>query len=705
MKASQLEQFVGDRLPTHILGHGQAESDAEMLREAFVSTPEYRTLQSGTHSFVVVGRRGAGKSALFIKLLDHYSQVPNTIVIRITPDELDVMGLKQSCGTFGLEYHTVRATSRLAWLASLLLEALSRLKEHYRFRDARVQESVAAARDVWVALSKRSHTGRAYIVLQEALAELKASSADVNITSLSHKLDTKALKLAVIDGLRDARLKCVVMVDKLDEGWQPDELSTGFVGGLLATLNDFAANDSPISMIAFIRDNIYRAIARLDSDYTRNIEGNSIRLYWDEPSLFNFACSRARVAFHLNDVESNQKLWNRITAIAMQNREGFRRCLRFTLYRPRDLLSLLNKAFLNAARAGRNTIIEEDVEAAAKQISNDRLADLIKEYDVVFPGMGTFIDGFRDNSPELAIGSARAIVESVGTSGRLIPAAAQHFAALGANGLLRAFYGIGFVGVFDARSKQYQFCHDGRAPEDALGDVTTRLLVHPCYHIALNCTRPTTAERHDDSAEIFDEHDISVVSDQIELRCKEVGSLISAAGIIPQGDEGASDFEKWCLRALEIICAGHLTNFELHPNGNAINRRDVVASCCAANGFWKRFLDSYKAQQVVFEIKNYAEVTKQDCEQLCTYLSGRYGNAGFVVSRSEQENPSPVELGWIRELNSNEKGLCILLPLKILRRLLSKAREASKHDEVDIQLGKLLDRYERNYLALRHTKS
>ena len=46
------------------LGDIRAESDDVMLQHAFVETPEYKTLVATTDRPIVVGRRGAGKSAL-----------------------------------------------------------------------------------------------------------------------------------------------------------------------------------------------------------------------------------------------------------------------------------------------------------------------------------------------------------------------------------------------------------------------------------------------------------------------------------------------------------------------------------------------------------------------------------------------------------------------------------------------------------------
>lgn len=51
-----------------------------------------------------------------------------------------------------------------------------------------------------------------------------------------------------------------------------------------------------------------------------------------------------KVAFNL-DIEKDQRVWDRCTADDLKGRNGFKRCLQFTLYRPRDLLSLLNEAF------------------------------------------------------------------------------------------------------------------------------------------------------------------------------------------------------------------------------------------------------------------------------------------------------------------------------------------------------------------------
>jgi hypothetical protein len=152
----------------------------------------------------------------------------------------------------------------------------------------------------------------------------------------------------------------------------------------------------------FLRDNIFRSLSKEDPDYSRNIEGQVIRLHWDWAQLLMLSAKRMKVAFNL-DIEKDQRVWDRCTADDLKGRSGFKRCLQFTLYRPRDLLSLLNEAFFSAFRESRETIINTDLEYAAKSISMARLEDLWKEYQKIFPSIQVITSAFRSIEPELTV--------------------------------------------------------------------------------------------------------------------------------------------------------------------------------------------------------------------------------------------------------------------------------------------------------------
>lgn len=150
---------------------------------------------------------------------------------------------------------------------------------------------------------------------------------------------------------------------------------------------------------------MFRALAQLDSDFTRHIEGHALRLHWDENSLFRLVTRRLRVALDLQEVENDVKVWNRFAQRELKDKDGFEHCLRHTLYRPRDILVLLNEAYMSVLRDKREEIVGSDVEGTAKQISQNRLEDLMKEYERVLPGLKLFVSLFEGGRAQESVGA------------------------------------------------------------------------------------------------------------------------------------------------------------------------------------------------------------------------------------------------------------------------------------------------------------
>ena len=169
---------------------------------------------------------------------------------------------------------------------------------------------------------------------------------DERIASLSQSLHLTAVETALKDACTHINTSVVFIIDRLDEGYAPDHKGTGLVAGLVHAAIDLKIKITGVKSVIFLRDNIFRAVQQLDPDYSRNIEGSVLRLHWDFHSLWRFAASRLQHAFHLQQ-EPTVKIWNTCTAGDMKGRDGFLKCLQHTLYRPRDLLALLNQGVLS----------------------------------------------------------------------------------------------------------------------------------------------------------------------------------------------------------------------------------------------------------------------------------------------------------------------------------------------------------------------
>ncbi|MEH2749384.1 P-loop ATPase, Sll1717 family, partial [Klebsiella pneumoniae] len=518
------------------------------------------------------------------------------------------------------------------------------------------------------------------------------------ISDLSDNFELDLLEEVLFEAISKSNHQFVIFADRLDEGYTPDDLGVAIIDGFIQSVIDIKQNlQEKVIAFAFVRDNIHRAISKMDPDFTRNIEGQVLRLHWDEYNLFNLVCNRMRVAFN-STIENNTRVWNAYTANELQSNTGFKEALKLTLYRPRDILVLLNDAFLRAATHDRTKIIIDDIKATANTISQNRLNDLLKEYENVFPALDIFTSLFGNKKPDFSIAEASEIISQAFDIKEVNDKMKLQDILLfeGPVQVIQRLYSVGFFGLYNQQSSSYVFCHDGKEPEKEFTP-GSKLLLHPCYWLALSVHESDiTPETADD---IHDEYDIEVSSVSEEQRKQRIGALLQELNNIPEGKEGAVDFEAWALKAIKILFATNLTNIELHSNKNGLQQRDIIATNLADTPVWKRILTDYQSRQVVFEIKNYKTLGADEYRQVNSYLFKDYGRLAFIINRDHSENlEKHKELIWVKELYDNHNKLVIKLPSKFLERHLSKMRSPQKHDEVNKQLSKLLDLYIRSYL-------
>jgi hypothetical protein len=681
------------RIRPNALGDLRAESDRRMLDAAFLETPDYRTLIETSERIVVVGRRGTGKSAIAYRLEQHWNRSAGAVVVPIAPEEDQVIGIRPIMALFGDRFTHIRAGARIAWRYALLMEIAERVPA-FRLAKASGTTLQASLKD-WRA-SGHGVSERLRVTLQERLKGF--ATPEQRISGLARALKVDEIQSALETVVDSGNQLFVLLIDRLDEGYEPDTPGVAFVDGVVHAALDLLSRLSFVRPTLFLRDNIFRAVSRLDPDYSRNIEGQVLRLHWDDYQLFNLVCNRLRVAFHL-DIEQNLKVWNRSTAQSLQGREGFKKCLQLTLYRPRDILALLNEALYLAARQDRAQLIDEDLEHTAKLISSNRLDDLHKEYSVILPGLSTFTSAFSGGSPEMSVADVHQTVATVldGSTASEASALQDIFIHEKPEDVFSTLYSVGFLGIRDASSGSFVFCHDGKgASRDVLG--TDRVLVHPCYWMSLSLTRNTL--KQEEAEEIDDDYAIEVSSVTPEIRRTKLGQLIAELDSIPMGQEGAASFEEWCYRAVRIAFAPDLSNVSLKPNPGAVQRRDIVATNLSERGAWRRIYDDYRVRQVVFEVKNYADLSPDDFRQLSTYLSGDYGTMGFFITRAKSTDLlAGRELGWVREIFHSQNRIEIVLTGSWFVRLLSKLRSPQKHQAGELLLNSILDTYTRLYLG------
>ena len=206
---------------------------------------------------------------------------------------------------------------------------------------------------------------------------------------LPSKLQLADLEREVSEVLENSNCRFFILIDRLDEGFENDEVGAAIVSAAIGVVSEFNQRFQFVRAVVFVRDNVNKAMEIHDPDYSRNVEGEVIRLHWNQQQLLRVVARRMDSVFNFG-LENDQKVWDRAVADEgvgkeLKGRDGFRKCLQFTLYRPRDLLSLLNQAYFAAGRSGRETLVFSDIEQTAKSISDISLEDLKKEYASVLP--------------------------------------------------------------------------------------------------------------------------------------------------------------------------------------------------------------------------------------------------------------------------------------------------------------------------------
>ncbi|HSX89121.1 MAG TPA: ATP-binding protein, partial [Pseudomonas sp.] len=603
----------------NILGDIRAENDEEMLNNAFLETQDYKTLLSSNDRCIIVGRRGTGKSALVYKLNSELKTRQNNYVIKITPEEDQIMGLRDIASLFGDTFNLIRAGAKIAWRYTLYMEVLRALSNHYK-NSKHVNSK---------ALEHLRHWLKENTPASNLRKKLKNSinpndPPGTRVADLTENLELEAIEAALKEALSETKTNFVFLIDKLDEGYTPDTLGVALIDGFAQAVIDINSKFKKISAFIFLRDNIFRSIAQSDPDFTRNIEGQVLRIHWDEYNLFNLICNRLRAAFN-NQQENNTRIWNTYTARDLKDKDGFRLALRLTLYRPRDILVLLNNAFLEARSKERTEIIIEDIDCSAKSISQNRLTDLQKEYGNIFQTLSIFIKTFTNRQPELSIKQVTDTISEV-LSRQDLPEEQQREILLIESPLevIQKLYSIGFVGIYENHANSFIFCHDGKDPSKEFSK-DSKLLIHPCYWLALNLNQTTlTPEFADD---IYDEYDIEIEIDSInqEERKNKIGRIMEEIKSISPGREHAHNFEDWCLQAIRLVFAGSLSNIQLHDNKSGVQQRDIIATNTSHKGVWKNIYDDYRTRQVIFEVKNFSGLAIKEYRQVNSYLCNEYG--------------------------------------------------------------------------------
>lgn len=489
----QSSQFVAVALPLNLLekvdlGDLAAENEIKGLTSYFVPTGQYNEAKRGRAS-LVVGRKGAGKTAIFYGVRSTYKPSRAHLVLDLKPEGHQFTKLREAIlrqVSPGVQQHILTAF----WNYLLLKEIARKVLEE----DAKLSYQTPERRSAWLGIQTsygeedRGDQGdfsERLLALVDDIIRRGTSIGNVlstpQVTELVYGSDIKALSDSLTKYMAISRKEDVwLLVDNLDKSWPVQSAQKEDILLLRSLLEasrklqrQFESRGTECHVIVFIRNDIYEHLVRETSDRGKD---TAVTLEWDDPEVFKEIIKR-RIAKSTGLTGDFDSLWRIIFDSHVRGEESFSYILSRTLMRPREVLRFCRNCVDVALSRGREKVFEADILQAEKQCSEDALVDLCFELEDV--------DQRYRNVPYAFIGADLPLIAS-DVNARLQQVGLSADEAARAIDLLLWFGFLGYVAGADEERFSHQYQHDLRKMRSGLISGCSHT-VHPAFREALGC--------------------------------------------------------------------------------------------------------------------------------------------------------------------------------------------------------------------------
>lgn len=461
-------------------GDDSAEKDATLL-QYFVSSSAITRLEE-KRKYIVVGRKGAGKSALREKLNDTFDSSEKSFVINLSPNHSTLKSIvndRDLTDNFGDEIFF-----QYTWFNQILNEILFTIGDNLGGKATGKHENYARS----LALDK----GRATKDIVESIIgminslKIKAGSLGEMGASIDKELreasDIEALEYNVSNLLTDDK-RFVVLIDDLDLGWDNSKIANNLLLGLLSATNYLVSRHSSIHVIVFLREDVYNILMKKTqhSDRYRNIE----KLRWNDDKLIEVLNKRINYNRHKQGLNSSDNPFAEVFPKTIGTANTNNWLIDRTLSRPRELLQLV-RIYTESMES--DTPSDNKLKEAEVLYSTWKVDDLCSEYSNQYPNLYEVISCWKKNFYRSKYHLNRDEIDEV--VDKILSSADVHeawFEEIKGKGdrlkMLEVLYEIGLLGDFiqggSGGSKCYYAFKESHDPS------FEQVQIHPCFRKAL----------------------------------------------------------------------------------------------------------------------------------------------------------------------------------------------------------------------------
>jgi len=374
-------------------GPPAAERDRS-LRSYFIESHAFERLARGDKR-IVLGNRGAGKSAIF-QMIAEGEKRANNVVIELAPEDYSYQMFSDALVKEVEGAWLKSGAYAAAWkylILVLVMKKLSKLNrgraksahaEKMMFRYLADHHANVAEKPIDILLS--------YLRRMEGvkLGKYEAGTRTRELTRLYKLEEIEPYIPTTVSLCKKTRVS--VLVDELDQGWDASEDAQAFVAGLFqacTSINRLAPNH--LRIYVSLRQELYENIPSIYDD-AQKYRDLFQSIHWDHEQLYLLLTSRIRHYIPELWNRSDDECWRSVFA----EQRSFRYMLERSLYRPRELITYATEA-LECVRSHRRAIplSHDTVTLVEHGYSQARMQDVVSEFRFQYPGLDSVFEHFR----------------------------------------------------------------------------------------------------------------------------------------------------------------------------------------------------------------------------------------------------------------------------------------------------------------------
>ncbi|MGQ4724884.1 P-loop ATPase, Sll1717 family [Streptomyces tunisiensis] len=477
-----------------------------------------------------------------------------------------------------------------------------------------------------------------------------------------------------------------LLIDSIDDYWEGTDEGLVYLTAFMHACLETTTQIPWVRTVLFLRENIFERVRARDMESSR-FETAVVGMEWTERQLLELVerrLNRPLTAKYALDGST----WR---AFVESPEDAWKNVMEYCQKRPRDVLIYASNAVESAQNTGHERVHIEDVQQARRRFSDNRFKDLGDEYSENYPQIAVVLSRFYGLGRVFTFGGIESFIRKLHNDQEVVRLCGSWLYENSSPELfIRLLYDIGFVGLrIEGKPPKFRALGPQDTSPPPVTD-TTDVVIHKCYWDALDLQDALV--RHLPEQKEFGKigiiQDLPGGLDPTEY-AEHIDLVMSTLADLPMGHAGATDFEEVVGDVIKLCFFRALENVEdksRDVEGRVI--RDWVAANRAQAGFWESIRVRYDAIQVIWECKNYADLSADDFHQASYYMNDVGGRFVVLVFRGDVKSS---HYQHIRRIANDKRGFVLPLTERDLFIFLRQAKNGKvKEDHIQERYDSVL---------------